>query len=181
MIGGAFKGRKLSQIKGESIRPTLDKTKEAIFSIIGSDIRGKKVLDLFAGTGALGIEAISRGAEFSVFIDNDDYALSIIKKNIKLCSIEKKTKVIKTNIIENPYFITHKEYDFEIVFMDPPYNDHALIASIENLNGIIINNESKITIIAEHSILSKIPEKISDFSLYDQRKYGKTLVSFLKN
>ncbi len=177
IIGGEFKGRKLSPLNEKKIRPTADKTREAIFNIIGHKIRGKKILDFFAGTGAMGIEAISRGAEFSLFADNDKNAISLIRKNIGLCNIEKKTRVVKNDILRNFYAGGYGVYTFDIFFLDPPYDQGMIAPTIENISKIVVN-DSEVVIVCEHSSSERFPEKISKFHLYEQRKYGRARVSF---
>ncbi len=177
---GEFKGKKLIPIKGTSIRPSSDKIKAAIFNILGSSIKGKKILDLFAGTGALGIEAISRGAEFCIFMDNNKYSLSIINKNINLCQLQNRTGIIKKDIIKSDTLINHSDYPFDIIFLDPPYKANAIVAAIEKIAKTIFE-DSQVTIIAEHSIKTKPPQIITPFILYDTRKYGNTGISFFSN
>ncbi|MBW1615845.1 MAG: 16S rRNA (guanine(966)-N(2))-methyltransferase RsmD [Deltaproteobacteria bacterium] len=177
---GEFKGKKLIPIKGKSIRPVSNKIKAAIFNILGSYIKGKKILDLFAGTGAFGIEAISSGAEFCVFMDNSKYSLSIINKNINLCLLQDKTEIIKKDIIKSYTLINYSEYPFDIIFLDPPYKANAMVSTIEKISKTVLEN-SKVIIVAEHSIKTKLPKIITPFILYDARRYGNTAVSFFSS
>ena len=122
IIGGELKGRKLISVRGHHTRPTADRTREAIFNILGSRVHGAMVLDLFAGTGALGIESISRGAERVVFIDTYKRAISVLQRNIDAFSLGKKTTVIQWNILKNLDCIQSIDHAVDLVFMDPPYN-----------------------------------------------------------
>lgn len=178
IIGGNFKGRKLCSVSGIITRPTADRLRESIFNILSFMIRGTVVLDLFAGTGAFGIEALSRGAEYVVFIDRYQHAISAIEKNIRSCGINNKTKTIKWDIIKNLNCIKSPQLLFNLVFMDPPYNKNMIGRTLCNLH---LSNclEKKAFIVVEHSLLEPIPENLLEFELVDQRKYGKTLVSFL--
>ncbi|MBF0117349.1 MAG: 16S rRNA (guanine(966)-N(2))-methyltransferase RsmD [Desulfobacterales bacterium] len=179
IIGGDLKRRTLSSVKGIQTRPTSDKLREAIFNIISSDVCGTIVVDLFAGTGALGLEALSRGSDFALFIDNNKTSLGVIEKNIQALGLTAKTKIQCWDILKNLSCLKLIEAKFDIVFMDPPYNKNIIQPALVNLyNSNHIKKES--LIIIEHSVLEPIPTNFNGFELTDQRKYGKTLVSFLK-
>jgi len=180
VIAGEFKGKKLIPIKGAKIRPTSDKIKAAIFNILGSSIKDKKILDLFSGTGALGIEAISRGAEFCIFMDNDKYPISVINKNVSLCRIENRTEIIKRDIIGSDKVINYANYPFDIIFLDPPYKENIIDTVIKKISKTVFEN-LQVTIIAEHSIKTKPPQIITPFILYDTRRYGNTAISFFSS
>ena len=181
IIGGELKGRKLHPINGRFIRPTSDRLRESLFSILSDQVTNSVVLDLFAGTGALGIEAISRGAEFAVFLDKYKSALSVLERNIRLCALEGKTKVIQWDIIRNLNCIRsiHCPCKFNLVFMDPPYNKNAMKPVLYNLQRCQCL-EHNASVVVEHSILEPVPEDHKAFCIRDQRRYGKTLVSFLQ-
>ena len=130
IIGGKVKGRRLqtpprimAKTPGLLIRPTADRAREALFSIIGDKVQGAAVLDLYAGTGALGLEALSRGAELAVFVDNSTRAVQIINKNIGLCGFYDKTFLFKRDLSKGLSFLTKglPETTFSVVFVDPPY------------------------------------------------------------
>ena len=178
IIGGELKGRKLLSARGYHTRPTADRTREAIFNILGSRVHGAMVLDLFAGTGALGIESISRGAERVVFIDTHKRAISVLHRNIDAFSLEKKTTVIQWNILKNLDCIQSIDHAVDLVFMDPPYNQHLIEPSLLNLHrsGCLASGAR---LIVEHSQFEAIPQSDLPFELMDRRQYGKTLVSFL--
>ena len=162
-------------MKGFRVRPTKDKHRESIFNIISQDLAGAVVLDLFAGTGALGIEALSRGADFAVFVDSYPHALSTISKNIQSCQLDSRTKVLRWNILKNLNCL--KSYSFDLILMDPPYSIGAVTPALLNLTHCgCLKNESLIVI--EHSLDEPFPDHLKSFRLYDQRRYGKTLVSF---
>ncbi len=178
IIGGNFKGRKLQPVRGRRTRPTADRIRESIFDIIGDRVREAMVLDLFAGTGALGIEALSRGADGAVFIDNDENANFMIRKNIHSCALDEKTKVIKWDIVKNLNCIRTIKPKFDLVLMDPPYNKKKTEMTLLNLHQsrCLIKGAD---IIIEHSVSEPISENNSIFRMIDQRRYGKTLVSIL--
>ncbi len=178
IIGGELKGRKLVTVPGIQTRPTADRVRESIFNIIGVSVRGALVLDLFAGTGAMGIEALSRGAESVVFADNDKTALRALAKNIKMCSLESRANIIKWNILKNLNIICSFPAAFNLVFVDPPYNKDMIQLTLSNLGkSRCLENGARVAI--EHSPREPISLKDQNFKISDQRRYGKTLVSFL--
>ena len=143
VISGSVRGRKLKEPTGDHIRPTSGKVKESIFNIIQFDIEGRRVLDLFAGTGQLGIEALSRGAKSAVFIDSYTNSIKLIKENLKICGFTEKADVFSGDALR---YLENKE-KFDIIFIDPPYDTglsgKVLLKIVEfdklNINGIIIN------------------------------------------
>jgi 16S rRNA (guanine966-N2)-methyltransferase len=178
IIGGTLKGKKLYSVSGTSIRPTADKLRESIFSILSRRVLNAVVIDLFAGTGALGIEALSRGAESALFVDNAKRALSAIRKNIDSCMLNQKANIVKWNIRRNLNCIRSKKQHFDLIFLDPPYDQDLIRPALFNLDkSQSLRNGACIVI--EHSLLETIPTDFIAFDLLDQRKYGKTLVSFL--
>lgn len=179
IIGGELKGKRLISVPGVRTRPTADRLRESIFNIISGYLQDSIVLDLFAGTGALGLESLSRGARFAVFIDKCKIVLSVIERNIQSCELEKKTKVIKWNAFRNLNCLKGFQPAFNLVFMDPPYGRHMVAPTLKNLHrrGCL---EKGTLIVVEHLPCEVIDEKQSMFTLSDRRKYGKTLVSFLK-
>lgn len=178
IIGGGLKGKKLATFRGDLTRPTGDRVRESIFNICASKISNANVLDLFAGTGALGLEALSRGAASAVFIDSATNAVKTICKNIESCRMGEHAKVIKWDILKNLNCLYGKRPVYDLIFMDPPYNRNSIEPTLKNImNRDILKNDA--TIIIEHSVSESIPENLTGYNLADQRKYGKTLVSFL--
>jgi 16S rRNA (guanine966-N2)-methyltransferase len=136
------------------------------------------VLDLFAGTGALGVEALSRGAESVVFVDNNKGVISVIDRNVRACALVNRAKIIKWNIKKNLNCLKSIRPAFNLVFLDPPYNQSMVKPALSNLeHSRSLGKEA--CCVVEHSPLEKIPKDLSNFEVADQRKYGKTLVSFL--
>ena len=178
IIGGTLKGKKLTTSRGTTVRPTADRTRESIFNILSNSVRHSVVLDLFAGTGAMGIEALSRGAESAVFIEKQKNAYLMIQQNIAVCSLEKKATLIKWDIQKNLDCIRSFEPRLTLVFIDPPYNKQIIKPSLLALrNSNSLNYGAQI--IVEHSLSEPVPEDLAEYKKIDQRKYGKTLVSFL--
>ena len=179
VISGTAKGKKLNSLEGLETRPTLDRVKEAVFNIIQFDIKDSVVLDLFSGSGALGIEALSRGAKEAILCDASSKAIKIINKNLEETRLKDKAKVINTDYLEVLSKIKDKKFD--IIFLDPPYKSDYVEKSIEYIskynllaeNGIIIvetNDENKI---------DKINAK-KDLEVYDTRKYGIAIIIFIR-
>lgn len=175
VIAGHFRGTRLHTPSGMAIRPTADRLRESIFNIIGPRIHGKRVLDLFAGTGAMGIEALSRGAVHAVFIDNHPQALNLIHRNIaKVKAVERGT-VIAWDIAQNLQCI-HNHAVSHIIFIDPPYRRGLIQNTLNDLQPIITATSM---IVVEHDAKESLNGLPKGFLLTDQRRYGKTLVSFL--
>ena len=179
IIGGKLKGRKLRSVRGTRTRPTADRTREAIFNIIAFQLQDVRVLDLFAGTGALGIEALSRGAQSAVFIDSSKPSLSILRDNLAGLSMENSTRVLRWDLAANLNCLLSLPRAFDLIFMDPPYNKNLIRPALENLLASQSMNSGALVIV-EHSIREPVEPDHFPFDVVDHRQYGKTLVSFLK-
>ncbi len=175
VISGTAKGRRLYAPKSHNIRPALDKVKGAIFNIL-FDVRGSSVLDLFAGTGAVGLEALSRGAAHCTFVDMSHEAITIIKKNIELCGFANAKIFPHPVSVAIEYFGKHNE-KFDLIFVDPPYLKNLVNPTLEKVAAAGMLKEGG-RLIVEHSPKEPIGE-ISGLALTDTRKYGQTLISFL--
>ncbi len=178
IIAGQLKGRKLTSVPGSKTRPTADRIREAIFNILAGRIRTTAVLDLFAGTGALGLEALSRGAESAVFVDFNQDAVAVLRRNVTSNGMEKQTRILRWDIVRNLNSLIPFEQRFNLVFMDPPYNKNTIVPVLTNLqhSGCLQNGAM---VVIEHCLQEPVPEKCGPFRLSDQRKYRKTLVSFM--
>ena len=175
VITGSARGRKLITPEGLDTRPTTDKVKEAVCSSLQFDFPGANVLDLFAGSGQMGIEALSRGANRATFIDADSRALSCIKQNVKACGFLDQATVLKSDAVS---FLHRTGEKFDIAFLDPPYRNGILqqilpiLAEKMQKNGIIV---------CEHEPECKLSERILNFDLQKQKKYGKIIISVYRN
>jgi 16S rRNA (guanine966-N2)-methyltransferase len=189
IISGLARGRKLlTPGKSNLIRPTTDRAREALFSIIGNSIESARVLDLYAGTGALGLEAFSRGAKQVVFIEKQNTAMKLIHQNCTLCCMGLKKNhddsiiVIKHDLrrglpIKHPIF--EESASFDLIFLDPPYKKGLAIESLITLDNSHILNSTTL-IIAEESSAETLPDSFSRITLTDQRNYGDTGFWFYK-
>ena len=175
VITGTARGKKLVTVAGNDIvRPTGEKVKEALFSSIQFDIEGRHVLDLFAGSGQLGIEALSRGAEHATFVDINDASLKAVKQNLENTDLSDKAAVYKSDYATFALRCTQK---FDIAFLDPPYKAGILEDAVSKVIPIMSDYGK---IFCEHPQELKMPEKISDFSVIKIYRYGKTLITVYK-
>lgn len=163
-----------------TIRPTSDRAREALFNILGKSIHGAKVLDLFAGTGALGLEALSRHAAFVVFVDNSPLALELMKKNINLClpgySGNCEIRVIRHDLTKNlplKKLPLETQSGFDIIFADPPYAKGVSLAILHSIDKNLLLSESGMLIVEERSNIA-LPSQLSRLCLIDKRVYGET-------
>ena len=137
VIAGDFKGRQISAARGDNTRPTTDKIKENVFNIMGQFFDGGCVLDLFAGSGNLGIEALSRGMDHAVFIDLDVNAIRVIKENIFRLKLQKRAEIYRNDAFKALALLSKKGARFDLIFLDPPYGK----ISITELIAMIVTNE----------------------------------------
>jgi len=180
IIGGNLKGKKLFSPPGKKVRPTADRLRESIFNILSFRVPEAVVLDLFSGTGAFGIESLSRGAKHAVFVEKSREALHVIQRNIRANALEKQAQVIKWDIAKNLNCLRRIPFRYDLVFMDPPYDRDMVQKGLRNLYHSDCVNQGG-CIVIEHSALEPIPENTKEFAIFDQRQYGKTLVTFLTN
>lgn len=174
VITGTAKGKRIAAPEGKDVRPTPERVKEGIFSAIQFDIEGRRVLDLFAGSGQLGIEALSRGAESAVFVDASALSVSLVEKNLAACGLKDKAKVVKSDYNS---FTALKRDTFDIAFLDPPYNAGILAPALKAVCPLMSDYG---VIICEHPPEVKLPEEESGFKISKVYRYGKVLVTFYR-
>lgn len=178
MISGEFRGRKLAGTKGLGTRPTSDRVKEALFNLLYGYVEGAVVLDLFAGTGSLGIEAMSRGARKGVLIDHHPDAIRVIHQNILYLGLAPKVDIIRWDIIQNLHCLNRFTLGFDLIFMDPPYFSECLpkvLAHLLHMN--VLAPDARIAV--EHHAKESHLALPSGFFRYDHRIYGQTGISLL--
>ncbi len=177
VIAGQLRGKLLATVPGLATRPTADRIRESIFNILGAAVRHAHVLDLFAGTGAFGIEALSRGADFALFIENGREALGVLNRNIQSCRLADQSRVLRRDAAGNLNDLADGDRKFDLVFMDPPYRAGLIAPTLRRLaDSRCIADKARIVV--EHAAEEAVGEA-PPFHLQDHRRYGKTLVSFL--
>ncbi len=170
VITGSARGCRLITLAGEETRPTTDKVKEGLFSAIQFDIEGRRVLDLFAGSGQLGIEALSRGASGCVFVDRNPEAVAIIKQNLQKTGLYSLAQVVSADALS---FLQKPKDLFDLVFLDPPYTANLLLPSLQQVSDFV--NVGGL-IVCESDSESNLPEKVGSFTLNRTRRYGRICV-----
>lgn len=176
VIAGDRKGHALKAVPSNDTRPTTDKIKESLFSIIGPYFDGEKVLDLFAGSGGLGIEALSRGAGEAVFIDQAISAVKTIQTNLKSVRLDKQASVYRNDWQRALKLLHQSEKQFDLVFLDPPYKLHALEKIIQTLEEQALLADGAV-IVAEHEKAEMLPDQIANCGLIREVAYGITILS----
>lgn len=175
VISGIAKGRKLSSFKGSDIRPTSDRARETLFNILGEKVVGSFFLDLFAGSGAIGIEALSRHAENVVFVENHAASIELIKKNLEKCGfLNQHIKTIKKDVFA--YLKTARK-QFDIIFIDPPYKTDFAEKSLLSLSRKDLLKPDG-AIVIEHYFKKTIKEEICSFQCVRRNKIGDSIFSF---
>lgn len=177
VITGQAKGRRLKAPKGMNTRPTSDRTKESLFNIIGDRLLDKAVLDLYAGTGAIGIEALSRGADSAVFVEKDQRVVKIIRANLDLTGLADQAEIISQDVDSTVARLASQQRTFDIIFLDPPYLRNLLQKSIETLVHYQIIRPGGL-VVAESSKLDTLSDKYGNLRLIRQERYGDTVLSF---
>lgn len=179
VISGEYGGRPLKAVKGNNTRPTTDKIKESLFQMIGPYFEGGKVLDLYAGSGALGIEAVSRGMDEAVLIDRNPQAITVIRENIKMTKEEDKFTFIKSSDKQAISQLSSKGIMFDLVFLDPPYADQEVATIIQSLLDYNLLNETAV-IVCETDKDSHLNLNSSELNLFKEKVYGQTKLSLFE-
>lgn len=181
VIAGSAKGKYLQSVPGDTTRPITDRVKEALFDIIGSDIINASFLDLFAGTGSVGIEALSRGASYVRFIDNNSRAIQTIKKNLEIAGFNSDKIKLKPRVIKSDTFIYldgSPDYRFDYIYVAPPQYKDLWLKALEKLDSHNNWTSDDGWIIAQIHPIEYKDVKFTRFYEIDQRKYGSTLLIF---
>lgn len=179
ITSGKFKSRAIRAPKG--IRPTLDNVRKSVFDILGSEVNGANVLDLFAGSGALGLEAISRGAGSCVFVDNNKHSINVIKENLEALGLidNEEIDVIFADVLKAISKFSKGESKFYLIFLDPPYYKSLVKKTLFLLDSYDILTKSG-SVIAEHSKHDEVPTSVGKLKLYRSARYGDTCISFYR-
>lgn len=175
VITGKARGKRLLTLEGRDVRPTTERIKESMFNIIQFDIEGRRFLDLFAGCGQVGIEAVSRGARNAVLVDSAKESIAVIQQNVKASGLGENIQVVQSDFMS---YLLRKDGKFDLAFLDPPYQVGLLqqalpkVAECMNQGG---------TIICEHPIEEVLPETAGDFVKVRSYKYGKIMLTLYRH
>lgn len=169
VITGSARGRRLKELEGQETRPTTDRVKEGMFSILQFDIEGRRVLDLFAGTGQLGIEALSRGAASAVLVDRRKDAVTLIRENLRITGLQDRARVVQGDAQE--YLNSLREH-FDLIFLDPPYEAGLLEPALAHIARFDILSPHGI-IVAEHPADRALPALAPPYFIHRTYRYGK--------
>jgi len=186
ITGGTYRSRILKTLSGRLVRPTSDRVRQALFNILGERLEGARVLDLFAGTGSLGLEALSRGAAAAVFVDKDRRVVDIIRENVEALGLAEKTRVLCFDLLTSPKRLLSLERPFDVVFCDPPYA-LAGVVGVGSKLGVLLELlwtegivETKTgLVVLEHDRRSIVADLGGAFRVSDRRTYGDTSLTFL--
>lgn len=177
IITGIAKGRIIKAPEGQVTRPTSDRVKESLFNIISKKIYGSKVLDLFSGTGNLGLEALSRGAETCTFVEENNNTYKILSWNVENLGFASSSSLYKGNAFDVLEVLSKSNKKYDIIFLDPPYSRGLVETSIQKISKLGVLDQSGI-IISECDEKDNTPENICDIKVYRIEKYGRTKIYF---
>lgn len=179
VVSGSKKGHPLQAVPGKGTRPTVDKVKESIFNMIGPYFDGGLALDLYAGTGGLGIEALSRGVERCIFIDANRKAVSVVYKNLDATGLRDQAEVYCNDANRALNALAKRELVFDLVFLDPPYAEQKIESQLAIMNdhGLLASGA---LIVAEHDAKDKMCEQIADIVKIRETTYGQTVITIYR-
>ncbi len=177
VIGGTAKGRRVKSFKGQSLRPTADRVKEALFNILPHDLSGWKVLDIFAGTGNLTFEALSRGAAQACLVDVSREASKMIRKNIEALGFSRSARVLGIPVLRAIHVLAGRGDKIDLILADPPYDKGWVERVLRSLAQEELLEKDGILVV-EHSTREEVKEIYGSMVLQDQRRYGGTCLSF---
>ncbi len=179
IIAGTAKGRTLKVPKNSPVRPTADRVKETVFNVLGQWFEGERVLDLYAGVGGLGLEAMSRGAGHATFVERDRNTLAVLAENIRALGFGPQTTTLLKPVDRAVRQLGSQGATFELVFADPPYADEALSTLLEQLDALALVSEGG-RVIVEHDKRESVPEAAGLLIREDERRFGDTTVTFYR-
>lgn len=177
IISGTCKGHRLASLKGRQTRPTQDRIREAIFNILEPKGPFHQVADLFAGSGALGLEAVSRWGGSAFFVDSSRAALDCVRENSRRMKLEDRTQVIQRDLSRGIDFLMPRKRPFDLIFMDPPYGEGWGALIIPRLLRLPVL-EDKGLLVLEHDQSEAVPREAGKWGIGDERRYGRTRISF---
>jgi 16S rRNA (guanine966-N2)-methyltransferase len=176
VVSGICKSRSLKAVPGTSTRPTTDKVKEAIFNMVGPYFEEGIALDLFAGSGGLGIEALSRGMDKCIFVDRDMKAIQTIRSNLDVCDLSERAEVYRNDAERALKAVLKRELIFDLIFLDPPYGQQKLKALIRMIDNHHLLHKNSL-LVAEHGTEEEMPDIIGELICQKREVYGITAVT----
>ncbi|WP_318530492.1 16S rRNA (guanine(966)-N(2))-methyltransferase RsmD [Apilactobacillus quenuiae] len=179
VISGNFGSRNLKSVPGNKTRPTTDKVKESLFNMIGPYFNGGNFLDLFAGSGAVSIEAVSRGFDKATLVDKQYAAIKTINENISITKQTESFDVLKMNAENALQFLSNQNKKFDIIFLDPPYKNQKMVEQLQEIYKLNLLNDSGI-VICETDDNVNLNDDVDHYHLSQQKKYGITIISIYK-
>ncbi len=179
VISGKVRGLKLDTPKNLDVRPTTDRVKESLFNIINPYIRESNILDLFAGTGSLGIECLSRGAKNCVFVDKSKESIGIVKSNIKKARVENESTILNIDFKDAVKRLSVQKQKFDVIFMDPPYYENMFIDCLKSIDELNLLKEDGLVVV-EHDTNDLFDDNIGRLYKSREKKYGNTTITFYK-
>src|SRR5262245_14391995 len=179
VIGGAARGRRLKVPKGHAVRPTAARVKEALFNILSHDFSGMRVLDLFAGSGNVSIEALSRGAAMAILIEESPRSAAVIRDNLSRLQLSERAQVWIAPVARSLKKLAKSGESFDLIFLDPPYDKGLVATSLKKLAHCDLLSSSG-CVVVEHSAREEVKSRYDALVLNEQRRYGDTLLTFFK-
>jgi 16S rRNA (guanine966-N2)-methyltransferase len=179
VIAGSAKGRRLATIRTLALRPTPDRVREALFNILGMQIDGAAILDLFAGSGAVGLEALSRGARLAMFVEGHAPACRLIEKNLRLCGLYEHAAVWCDDVLTGLPTLKRQGQTFDVIFLDPPYQAALVQDTLQQLGDGRLLSESG-QVIAEHFFKRELPERYGRLRRVRLARFGDVALSFYR-
>ena len=179
VIAGSAKGRRLATLRTLALRPTADRVREALFNILGAQIDAAAVLDLFAGSGAIGLEALSRGARRAIFVESHAPACRLIENNLRLCGLHAQGSVWCRDVLEALSAMKMQSQTFEVIFLDPPYRTSLIEEALRQLgDGRLLTTQGQV--IAEHFFKRELPERYGGLGRARVARFGDVALSFYR-
>jgi len=174
--GGTLRGRTITAPRGETTRPTSDFLRQVAFNILGERIRGVRLLDLYAGSGAFGLEALSRGADGATFVENNPRALAALRANLTALHLADRGQVVARSVEAAVRALAQAGERYDLVFLDPPYTEQAAAPTLEALaSGVVLSENALVLVQAFHK--SPLPERIGCLLQASRRKHGESCLS----
>jgi len=176
IIAGTARGARLKMVPGQHVRPTVDRVKESLFQVIGPFFDGEWALDLFAGTGSLGLEALSRGVERAIFVDQSRVSIETVRVNVEATRMKERAELYRLDARTALKMLQERGLRFRLIFLDPPYHEKFLLPVLKQLStGDLLTEDG--VVIAEYASREAPPEQIGSLVQFRQLTYGETMIS----